>query len=252
MTNDTVFEKGNDTTNIDTNNNNNAINNDNNGVVDTYVGEGKKYSSVDELAQGYQNADAFIDKLKEENAELRTQQTKQTTVTEVLDAIKTEQKSTNGSSDDLSTISEDEVAKIAQQTYDQQKQFEGAKSNILKADKMLKDIYGDKAQDIMNSKGSELGLGPDTLQDLAAKSPTAFINLVAGNQKSANETAPTTGSVNSDSLANVNQQTIAQKGTYTWYQELKKNNPSLYNSSSVQNQMMEDARTMGRDAFFNT
>lgn len=246
MTNETVFNgEGKTSTGTDE-----AINNNN--IVDTFVGEGKKYSSVEDLAQGYKNADAFIEQLKEENAELRTQQTKQTTIDEVLDTIKTEQKSTNGSSDDLSTISEDEVAKIAQQTYNKQKQVENARSNILKADQMLKDIYGDKAQEVMDSKGSELGLGPDTLQDLAAKSPNAFINLVSGNQKSDNETAPTIGSVNSDSLTSLNQQTNAQKGTYAWYQELKKNNPSLYNSSSVQNQMIEDARLKGRDAFFNT
>ena len=42
-------------------------------ILDALVGEGKKYANLEELAKGKAEADSFIDKLKDENSDLRKQ-----------------------------------------------------------------------------------------------------------------------------------------------------------------------------------
>lgn len=202
------------------------------------VGE-RKYN-VDTAKVKIENADKHIKTLEQENAELRDKANKAVTMEQVLEAIK----QPTDTSRETPALSQEDLASIVDERLSAKDAATRAEENRMKAGKVMVEKFGEKAKEVMLKTGEGLGLGPETLQSIAEKSPTAFLKLF--------ETAET-ASASTSSAGTINTEAIGvsdpNQGTYAWYEKMRKENPKLYRSTKVQNQMFKDAERMGQEKF---
>lgn len=210
------------------------------------VGEGRKYKSFEDLERAYMNADNFIETLKEENRKLREEHTRSATIAEVLERLDANKSTTTEerqpqSADNSLTV--DKVAEIVKQTVtglDSQKTKE---ANLLKADRMMKEAFGEKATEVFQSKATTPQLR-ELYMELAATDPAQFAEAFGATRK-----PQSTGQVDSGSKVNttvsyssVNPNREADPNTREFYAKLRRENPSKYYSQEIQIQMDKAAR----------
>ena len=114
-----------------------------------------------------------------------------------------------------------------------------AKSNIALVESELEKSYGTEAASAVQQKASELGLPMAELQGMAAKSPSAFMQLMG---KPAPQLSPIIqGSIRTEGS------TMQASSTqdFAFYQKLRRENSKLYYKPSTQRQMMADADRLG-------
>lgn len=181
------------------------------GLVAELVGADKKFKTLEDLAKGKQQADAFIDKLKEETATLRNllEQSnqlndRQTILENLMSELNNNQNSTPNTNDQQqpnkdnqpAVLSSDDIVKLIEaRERDRQNQ-----ANWNKAKDELKKIHGDKTEEFIQKKANELGISESFLKDLGEKSPQAFLSALG---HSANrQTSTPSPSVNSAAILN--------------------------------------------------
>lgn len=207
---------------------------------------GEREYTPDTAVKKIQAADEHIARIEAENAELREKLTKAASVEDVLNTIRNQP--SMDSTQQTAGSSEDDIKRMVEQQVLNLETTRTAEGNVRQADAQMKELYGEKAASVLQTKASQLGLDVNSLQDIAAKSPSAFMQLVA-DKASTPSPAPSTGGLNTETVASMNSNGPAQ-GTYAYYQQIKRDNPNLYHSASVQNQMMKDAERLGKQAFF--
>jgi FlaG/FlaF family flagellin (archaellin) len=218
-------------------------------TVDILVGEGKKYSDVNALARAYTNADSFIEELKRDNAMLRAQKdanelnksqgnleqptTPQTPAPQAETPIKPADK-------DLRTLVSEVVQDLSESTRFEQ--------NVETTARRMVEVYGDaaKAQAALQQKARELGVNVEWLRDAAARSPNAFYATmgIPASPSSAQSTPAPKNEMNVIPTPNSGEK------SYAYFQNLRKENKSLYYSTEVQAEMQRLAREKG-DAFYS-
>jgi len=229
--------------------------------IQDLVGEGKKFKTVDDLAKGKVEADAFIEKLQREQKELREELERRLSVEDALKKAQEagvrvdppkpavsdppQQAKPQGDADIDSRITK------ALEARDRTKVVE---DNLQAVTKRLVDTYGttDKAAEIVKARSEELGMTVEQLGRMAADNPKAFFRLVGVDDKAGNE-APKTSSwnnvKNTNAMKTASGNSVVQPGTYKWYNELRRENPAQYFSPRIQLQMDKDAREKG-EAFY--
>ena len=209
------------------------------------VGDGKRYKSPQELAKGKQEADAFIEQLKQEAAELRSELEKRLAAEEILAQIKA---TANTSSDPTTNqIDIEKLQELVQGTVHQLDTAKQAQSNLESVTKQIVEQYGDKAGEFLAKKSAELGLSVDDLKATAERSPVAFRNLVGLNKEPTQSTNMTHGTVNTEALSD---NSVGTKvGTWEYYENLRKTNPRLYFSPKIQNEIFDNRKKLG-DNFY--
>lgn len=215
-------------------------------VLDSLVGEGKKFTSVEALAQGKTEADNFIIKLQEEQAELRVELDKRLSAQEALAEI---QKKTETSNENTSQQSEADVSDLVRKTVLELSAEEQAKKNVFEADAVLAEKYGDKRGDVVKQKALELGVEVSFLEEAAAKSPSAFLGMIGESVPAKLPQANVSqGSVNTDALAQIN--TGVKEDTYQFFNELRRRDPKAYFKPETQNKMLKLA--VSNPNFYNS
>lgn len=202
------------------------------------VGEQAKYKTPEELAKAYLNADQFIEQLKSENAELRKQATAAKSIDEVLEQL---QQKVPTHSDDTQGLTADQVASIVQQQITGIETAKTRQANLSKADKAMKEKFGDKAVEVFQAKANTPQL-KKIYQELAEVDPDQFVALF-GVQQVAPQGTIDTPSVNSASAASAPR---VKEWSKEWVAQVRKENPSLYKSQQFQQDMMKNA-----DKYFN-
>lgn len=151
------------------------------------VGEGKKYSTPQELAKAAVHKDQFIEQIKRENAEMREALSKRNNEEEFLSRIEKvvqpkspEPQDTPVRRDDVkSAITPEDVEQIIEQREAKRKREENLTSVMSK----LQEVYGDQYKSRVQSQAQQLGVGTDFLTDVAAKNPQAFYKLLGLDQQ---------------------------------------------------------------------
>lgn len=232
--------------------------NDNHQEISSYkellVGEGKKFKDDEALAKGKYESDAFIEQLQGELSGIRQELDKRLTLEEVLSKIN-ESKSNDSRSDPSGQIenqdhgkaalTQDEVLNLVRQTLSQEQQQAAAARNVDIVRNELSKAWGSSFPTKLKSVAGELGVSEQFLNDMAAKSPAAFLKLVNAEptQRQPFE-APVQSSVRMQSQSN------AGIKNYAHYQKLKKEDPRRYWSVEVQGEIHKAARELG-DRFFS-
>jgi hypothetical protein len=225
-------------------------------VLGDLVGEGRKFNDVEALARGKLEADRFIEQMKQENASLKTDLEKQAyrlgveaqlkETASVSTAELSDPNNLSGTSNTADTqfsSSEADIESLVEQTL-KKRELEGvAKNNIAVVESELEKAYGTEAAAAVQQKANELGLPMSELQGMAAKSPSAFMQLMG---KPAPVSSPLVqGSIRTEGST---MQASSEKD-FGYYQRLRKENSTLYYKPSTQRAMMADADRMG-DKFY--
>jgi len=200
------------------------------------VGETQKYKTPDDLAKAYNNADQFIETLKEENRKLREQATSAKTIDEVLERMSKQSGAPEADNPPVQGLTPDVVQQLVEKTLEGRKQQDTKNGNLLKADSLMKEKFGEKAEQMFKSKAST----PDKariLMELAANDPVEFVSLFGGTQYPSNSFD--TGSVNTTSVASNGGDRSRVEGTKEWAAKVRKDEPNTYWSQEFQYKLQQ-------------
>lgn len=227
--------------------------------LEKYVGEGKKYKSVEDLAKGYEHADKFIGELKGELGGIKDFVAAQfeKMADERTRNIENHQPGDGGlepknpAAPPVNVEKEDLDARIAKALRDNDEQ-RVLKENSSYAEAVLVQHYGSKEEAVkaVQAKAVELGISGQFLADTAFRSPKALFNILGINPDET-PASPNTPAPRND----VNPRALDQRsgqpkpGTWAYYQNLRKTDSDRYWAREVQDQLMKDAMAAG-DAFY--
>lgn len=200
------------------------------------VGETQKYKTAEDLAKAYTNADQFIETLKEENRKLREQVASAKTIDEVLERMSKQESAPEADNPPVQGITPDVVQQLVEKTLEGRKQQETKTGNLLKADALMKEKFGDKAEQVFKQKAST----PEKakiLMELAATDPNEFVSLFAGVSAPANHMD--TSSFNTTSVASTGGDRSKIEGTKEWATKIRKEDPGLYWSQDFQYKLQQ-------------
>jgi hypothetical protein len=200
------------------------------------VGESQKYKTPEDLAKAYTNADQFIETLKEENRKLREQAASAKTIDEVLERMSKQGGAPVDDNPPVQGLTPDVVQQLVEKTLEGRKQQETKTGNLLKADALMKEKFGEKAEQVFKQKASS----PEKakiLMELAATDPTEFVSLFAGVTPPANNMDAS--SFNTTSVASSGGDRSKVEGTKEWAAKVRKENPSLYWSQDFQYKLQQ-------------
>lgn len=158
------------------------------GALADLVGDGKKFKTVEDLARGKIEADTFIERLKEENAQALAEARKAALADEQLESLRNEIKALREARGEPSrdntnpALTLESVKTLVAQTLTQAESNRTAQQNVNVANDAMVKTYGslEAAGAAVKAKAVEVGMSMDALRDLAAKSPSAFIKIMGG------------------------------------------------------------------------
>lgn len=153
------------------------------------VGEGKKYPTVEEMAKGMVHSQNHITTLESEATTLKDKQAAQTSIDDILAAIKSngnneqQQSDDNRQQADQQANDSNNTVDIAQQIKNamaEQNANNSAAANTQLVTDSLSKTLGARANEVYTKVGKEMGVD---LDELAKTSPAAVIRLCTGQQQ---------------------------------------------------------------------
>lgn len=208
------------------------------GLLTALVGEKQKYKSVDELAKAYVNADAFIEQLKEENRKLREKEAAARTIDDVLERMN--KKDEKPADTPVSALTKEDVAALVEQTLTGRETARTREHNLLQADKMMKEKFGEKAAEIFKSKATSPEL-VKVYMELASVSPQEFVAVFAPATNAPAGGSVATGSVNTASMSITGNSRDNTPGTKEWANKVRREKPDEYWSMEFQQKLQKMA-----------
>lgn len=204
---------------------------------------GDKWRDPEVVAKGKLEADQHIENLTRQIAEMREDLSKKLNADEFIAKLDQRQavdtSSTKGQStapeatDDGNTSqSEVDVESLVEKALATREAKNRAEANIQAVDTALTERYGTEAGAVLQAKSKELGFSLEELKDIASRSPNAFLKLVGDAEVQQKPNSAPSSSVNSQAVAQQN-----GKKDWSYFQNLRRTNPSAYYSARVQNEM---------------
>ena len=115
-------------------------------------------------------------------------------------------------------------------------------ANFRAVESKLAEHYGNNYQSVLKQQVDQLGLDPQFVNTLARQHPEVlFRTLGIGKQEDNLFQAPVHSTQRRDQFA------PAQKRTNSYYQKIRKENPTLYRSPKMQDQMLKDYQALGSE-----
>jgi len=163
-----------------------------------FVGDGKKYNSVEDALKSVPHAQKHIQTLESELAAAREELAKRRTTEELLDEIKSgiQPQATPAGTE----FDQDKLLQLVDQTLEVKERQKTAKSNADTVASKFTEKYGSKAEEVYNSIARESGLTVQQLNNLAASSPKIVLKLAGLEGTSAPVAGKPTSSVNTEAL----------------------------------------------------
>jgi len=219
-------------------------------VFSEYVGPGKKYETMEELAKSAIYAQEYIKSVERERDQLREDVTKQNSLESVLDQITSQQQTTSTTQETPSELSQqvskpEDIASIIDEKvsdlFTKREQEVQAKTNRDSVNNTLLQKYGERASEVLQAKAAEVGLTLDQIGKMAETSPQAVLAYF----KEAGSSAPqrTESSFNTSAVDGISNN--IKEGTSAYYSKMRKENPSLYYSDKIQYEMVKKAKELG-------
>ena len=172
-------------------------------IASEFVGEGKKYNSVEAALNSIGPAQDHIDTIEAENARLRGDLDRSTKLDDALSRIEADKEQIARPA--TPELNQAQVREEARNVYQQMTAKEAEAANVNSANKAIFDVYGEKAPEVTAQVAAKLGVSVDFLEATAKVSPAAFMKLIT-DSSSGDARMPHSeqSSVNSDAI-NANQ-----------------------------------------------
>lgn len=174
--------------------------------VAEYVGTGKKYQSVEEALKSVPHAQTHILTLTEELKAAKQELEKRRTAEELLEEMRnTNVNKANETQSQKVGLTQEDVARIVQQTFVQNEQQTKSQINIESVKTSFSSKFGDKAEEFYIQVAKESGISISDLNKLSATSPSAVLKL-AGIEMKKNDSVITkpASSTNTEAIVNTN------------------------------------------------
>lgn len=224
-------------------------------TAETLVGEDKPYKTFDDLARGKLEADRTIKAREEELAGLREELQRRLTFEQLAEELKRRDEPSpfdnqaprvppvnEPQNTPAPSLTDEDLENRIAETLQRQREQERIAANVNEVTTRLIQTFGDeaKAEQYIQQKAAELGVSTSFLRDAAARSPKAFFVTIGleGNQTPA-AASHTKSDVNTAAL--VNQGSGPKPGSYEFYENLRKTDPSRYWDPKTQRQLHKDA-----------
>lgn len=148
-------------------------------IFEELVGEGKKYSSPEELAKAYFHANSHISKLEQENEQYRVKTQAAKSVDEILAQLQQRGSDADKMADEATPESKpertnDDVESLVQKALEAKLKERDSAGNQKQVAAKLREKFGDAAGKVFDEKSKELGLD---LESLAGQSPAAVLSI---------------------------------------------------------------------------
>lgn len=227
---------------------------DNKDYLEELVGEGKKFKDAQALAKGKAESDAFIESLKREQAQLRDEYLRLREeynavprLQELVDQLSNTQlppSDNNPPNDGIPpAIKPEDIENLVSQKINESKVREKEESNYREVQAKLRERFGDNYPIALKSQIESLGLTEDFVNDLARRHPAVFYKTFGlenqNNKDLFQAPPPSTARVFSPSN---------RKRDWTYYEELRTKQPTVYWDPKTQVQLHKDYAEQG-DAF---
>lgn len=217
-------------------------------AIDSLVGEGKKYKTVEELAVAYANADGHIVTLTTELADVRKDLDGRLNATEILKELKEIQLKPNQDQTVVTppTLDAGQVAELVKSTMtDLDVEGKKTQNRLVVSDRLAREWGGAEASKVMLAqKAAELGVTVGFLGGVVESSPNAFYQLVG--LAGAKDTRATPGP---GDVANLGVGLGENKGPgglvdateneWSYWQKMRRDDFSRYNSAQMHNRRHE-------------
>jgi hypothetical protein len=218
--------------------------------VEDLVGEGKKYTTVEEMVADFTKKDTMLtealNKAKELETDLRAREnlselseTLMKRVQRIEEPMEPTRRELEPDQHKVQTPDlKSEIAKVLAET----RSAERREANIDKAKSSLKELYGSDYRNVLAKVSATLGLSEKFLDDMAAQSPDGFIQTVKTVQAPDGNplVAPPQNSID---VSKNGKSTVRKNWAY--YQELMKKDRPLFLSAKVQVEMDREAQEQG-------
>jgi hypothetical protein len=223
------------------------------------VGEGKKFETTDALAYGKEMADRHILSIEAENQRLRDQLESAKGQGALLEELKAEMsKPQTPSVPAEATVPSSEPIVAVQDLSQQVRQVLAEEQAVNTANQNLaavKDRMIEKFGEAWSAQGEAIasakGLSVADLNELAAKSPTAFFEL-AGLEATqvVNQPSGVQGTINTEAVLQASTSGVKNNAYYTAKRK-EMGDSEFYSNTSLQTEMLNNAHAMG-DTFYKT
>jgi hypothetical protein len=224
-------------------------------AVEQLVGQGKKFETIEDLAKGKLEADAFIQRLEGENqltreqmAELEVKAQKQHTVSELIEAVK--KTNEQGVKEGNQPISESDLSKMVKSIMEGESVAQTKEQNRKQANQSVLDkVNGDveAARSYVAERAKALGTTVDKLVALGEDSPIAFRTLMDTNQSTGAQSITHLQGTGVGSVEGQPATVVDGHKTKAYYDNLKKEMgaSAYWGSSKVQGEYYKDAVALG-------
>ena len=215
--------------------------------------KGDNWKDPEVLAKGKIEADGYIQKLEEQLTNMREDLGKQDYAKDLLEQLQNKaadpinaknampNNDTGGTSEGNTNpnLSEEDLKSLVERTLTERDKDSVVKQNLNLVNNEMEKSYGTDASAKIQNKAKELGLTIERMQEIAAESPNAFFNLIGEPKKDFKPMVE--GSVRTEG---VNMQASNERD-WSYYQNLRRDNRSLYYSPKIQRQLIEDKNRLG-------
>jgi len=215
-----------------------------------------KYESDEDLkkalAKSVYHGDAYIDHMKQRQDELRTDYLRLQEeykagpkLAEILEqrfgTQNQQQTSTNPSEPESPVFDQAKLDEMINERIRQNKQLEREEENARTVEAKLIEHFGPNYQSSLKQTIDSMGLDKDFVNGLARKHPEVLFKTlgITGQRQQEGFQAPPASSRTASPLG------TEPKRTNAYYQKLRKENPTLYRSPKIQDQMFKDALALG-------
>lgn len=161
----------------------------------------QKYKSLDDALNALAHSQEYIPQIKNELAakdqelvELKSKLEATGSVQEMVQKLAEQKSTTNEDTTQESGLDEQAVVNLFEKLSGEQAAANLRKTNSEQVDSALQAKFGDKANEVVAAKASELGLSLQQLEQMSETSPKVVLELFG--TKTSTTPTPTTGSIN--------------------------------------------------------
>ena len=215
--------------------------------------KGDNWKDPEVLAKGKIEADGYIKELEGQLSNMREDLSKQDYAKDLLEQLQNKAadptnaknampNNDTGGTSEVNTnpsLSEEDLKSLVERTLTERDKDSVVKQNLNLVNEEMEKSYGTDASAKIKDKAKELGITLERMQEIAAESPTAFFNIIGEPKKDFRPMVE--GSVRTEG---VNMQASNERD-WSYYQNLRRDNRSLYYSPKIQRQLMEDKSRLG-------
>jgi len=228
---------------------------------ETYVGEGKKFKTNEDLAEAKWNSDHYIktlemqkDELRKDYLKLREDYEARAKLEELIDQLQKAPKPTTNNeytppvNVDKPGFDPKQLDSLVSSKIQEHEASKKQQENFQAFKEKLKERYGTNYSNVLKEQIDELGITEEFANNLAKSNPTVFYKTFGLDEpvQQQNFQTPPKSTRISD---NFNQKG-SQKRTWSYYQELKKKDPRIYYDPKIAVQMEKDIQELG-EAFMD-